>query len=298
MPPRRTQVSEPEPEPAAPPPSTALALPDDVRADLLRAQANSIQTAQRLPRVKIMPAAAGLFEFMDTNDTERTFDGVVLNNHPRNVLWEVPYGTARPSNADGSPQRPGCVSPDGLKGTPREGFTHAALNGGVATGVEEIPCRSCPYNQWGSKHLVDSRGGKGKACTNQRSVYVMMQDRATPVELILPPTSLTPFDEYLTNLLNRGVPVQAVVTKFGQERKQRGQVEWCQTTYTRGVDLNQEQFDLVLAKRQQWMSSITPASVQQMVEEAEQETRTATPTTAGAAAEAAEADVEDERLPF
>lgn len=233
---------------------TALTIPDDIREDLLRSQIDQIDTQLRLPRVKIMAAGACLYEFSDTLDTVREFRGVVLNSHPRNVLWDRPYGEGGDNDED---RAPACMSDDGRHGTPRPGFAHVALGGPEALGNELIECRSCPYNQWRSKELI-GQAGKGKACTNQKAVYVAVEDREQPVELILPPTSLPIFDEYLASLAGRGIPVQAIVTIFRQERRERGSMRWAVASFTEGEPLDAESFEAVLDKRVRYRAAITP----------------------------------------
>lgn len=251
-------------------------LPDDVRQDLLRAQKGMIGESQRLPQVKIMGAGAGLYEFTDTNETEREFAGVILGSHARNVLWDKAYGT---NQSDEEKGKPACQSRDGITGIPREGFPHAALQRRgqpqvLATGTERIDCRSCPYNQWGSKHLIPEimrpgDSGKGKATTNQRAVYVLVDGRETPVMLILPPTSISAFDEYLSTLLNRGIPVQATLTVFKQEKKERGTMKWAQATFAQGEPLSQEAFSRVLAKRTEYATHISGRVEELVVEDAD-----------------------------
>lgn len=237
------------------PATTALVIPDDIRADLLRAQVDQIDTQQRLPRVKIMAAGAGLFEFSDTLDTVREFRGVILNSHARNVLWDRPYGD---DSGDEEDRAPACVSEDGRYGAPRTGFIHLGIGRErPALGNERIECESCPYNQWRSAELV-GRSGKGKACTNQRSVYVMVEDRDQPVELLLPPTSIPNYDAYLANLAGRGIPVQAVVTIFKQERKDRGGLRWSVATFTEGDALDAATFEKVIERRTRYRAAITP----------------------------------------
>lgn len=243
-------------------PDTALVMADDVRADLLRAQRGMIDERQRLPQVRIMAAGVALYEFSDTHETVRDFQGIVLGAHPRNVLWDKPYG--QQGNGQEQAAVPACSSNDGKFGIPRQGFRHAALRGAVATGSERISCRECPYNNWGSKGLIPEllRAGetvetvKGKAVVNQRAVYVAVEGRLAPVELILPPTSITAFDEYLAVLLNRNIPVQAVLTTFTQEVKSRGQLRWGQAKYEQGDSLSRDAFSRVLAMRQEWLPTI------------------------------------------
>jgi hypothetical protein len=235
-------------------------LNDDFREQLLRQQGAQLTTVD-IPRVKIMAAGAGLYEFTDTNDTVRDFEGVILSSHARNTLWDRPYGS---EPADGEAGGPGCTSGDGQAGRPREGFEHQDLDG-KATGSETITCGSCAYNQWGSASLV-GKNGKGKACTNQRSVYLLVEGKELPYEMILSPTSLREFDAYSATLLNQGLPLPAVVTKLGQQIKTAGSLKWAQATFEMGAGLTDEAFSLVREKMVKYKDAITPRS---MIVEAE-----------------------------
>jgi len=264
--PRRTEQNGPNEDSVNSTGSTALALPDDIRQDLLRAQQESIQTPQQLPQVRAMPAGVGLFEFKDTNTMVPTFQGVILANHPRNVLWDRKFGDSVPTNDDQA-TLPACSSVDGRYGTPRQGFKHIMINDGQtpADGSELIACATCKYNKWGSGNLlIASNNARGKAVTNQRSVYILVPDgRQAPVELVLSPTSISAFDEYLMTLLNRQIPVQAVLTEFSQEVKQKtgSQVKWGIVTFKMLRELSNEEFQQVLAKRSQYQGSMSPSSV-------------------------------------
>lgn len=234
-------------------PGSSLALPDDLRADLLRAQTENLSIVS-LPSVKIMGQGAGLFEFKDTGDTVREFTGVILNSHNRNVLWTKEYGTPAVRDED---KLPDCASPDGRYGIPKPGFAHAALNGDEARGNERISCATCPYNQWDSAKLINKRG-KGKANTNQKAVYVLLENRELPVRLTLPPTSLKALDQYMLTLANQGVPVQTVATKFAQDRVTKGGFQVGVLTLTNVGTLDPQTFADVLARRAKYMHLITP----------------------------------------
>lgn len=256
--PRPSLSSEAEPSRALVAPGTehedsemALIVPDDVRADLLRAQADAIVTPQPLPRARIMPAGVLMFEFSDApEDTPREFSGIIIGSHPRHVLWDQPFEQGTP---DSEARIPACSSPDGVTGLARDGFEHrsASPNGGP------IACASCAYNQWGSVTLL-GRNGKGKACTNQRSVYVLIEGRTMPVELVLPPTSLGHYDEYLSGLLNRQTPVQAVITKFSQKRAIRDQLRWGEAQFAVERNLTAQEFNAALARRSQFEAYWNP----------------------------------------
>lgn len=247
---------------ATTPPTAIATMEDSVRADLLRTQRGMLDERQRLPTVRLMQNGVGLFEFSDTHDTVRDFQGVVLGAHPRNVLWDKAFGVT-PTNTE-EPTIPACSSNDGKFGIPRQGFRHAALGGRAATGRERINCRECPYNEWGSKALLPDvlRPGetldtvKGKGVNNQRAVYVMVEGRQAPVQLLLPPTSIIAFDEYLAFLVNREMPIQAIITVFSQEIKNKGALRWGQATFTQGEAISQALFSRVLAVRQEWLSTI------------------------------------------
>ena len=244
---------------------SALVVPDDVRRDLLRSQAEEVGTPQRLPLIKIMPAAAGLYEFNDRTppQTEREFQGVILGSHARNVLWDGAYGEER-AEAD---RGPACSSRDGKIGVPRAGFAHAALQSGhgvvvAASGTEQIECASCPYNAFGSKRMISETGSpKGKAVANQRSVYVMIDGRRSPMELLIVNTSIPPFDEYLNSLLQREIPVQSVITTFRQERKNRvgAAGQYAVATFENTGTLTPEQFTRILTLRTEYMHFIRPS---------------------------------------
>lgn len=252
--PKAQRAAETEPTTEA----NALTVPDDIKADLLRAQAASITTNVALPRINIMAGGAGLFESSVDGQTFDKFQGIVLNNHPTNLLWDRPYGGQ--ALAEDDPNRfPACSSTDGHYGVPREGFRHAGLNGGTGDGVATVECRTCPYNQWGTGDMFKPQGNKkGKAVTNQRKVYILLDGNQVPFELTLPPTSLSAFDEYLTSLLNRNLPVQAVFTEFKQEKKMKGTMKYAEARFSMVGTLTQEQFSGVMAKMQQYNTAINP----------------------------------------
>jgi hypothetical protein len=269
--------------------STALALPDDIREELLKAQKDSISTPQDLPQIRVMQGGVGLFEFKDTNDTPRTFEGVILGAHDQNVLWDRDVNTPAATDEE---KRPACSSNNGVIGIPRKGFRHEALGGAPAEGTEQIACISCPYNKFGSgDKLITTKNKKGKAVTNQKMVYVLIPGRAAPLELVLNAMSIKSYDEYAAKLGNQGIPTQAVVTTFSQKVVQKtptlkfGVVELRNTG-----TLDMATFEKAVAIRRRFITNIQPA-VEVLVE-------------ADAATIAAETDGQgvaqnpDEELPF
>lgn len=254
------------PEPAAEP-GTALAptsLSPEALQALLREQRDQISGTRRFPAIKVLAAGAGLFEFEDTNETARTFTGIILHTHPRNVLWE----TAEP--AEGAEKNaPGCRSDDGVHGVPRDGFVHLAL-GRAARDGDLIGCGGCRYNQWGSAPLVGKQG-RGKACTNKRSVYVLVEGRGAPMELELTPSSLRALDDYLATLLNHATPVMTVTTKFSLEAMARGNQKWSVVVFARGETLPTDDLDVVMGVRAEFNSAMRPVTAPRITDGAELE---------------------------
>lgn len=243
------------------------ALSDDVRQALLQEQSEQL-TFVEIPRVAILAAGAGLYEFGDTKNTTREFDAVILSSHGRNTMWDRAYGDEIP---EGTPTGPACSSGDGHVGRPRQGFAHAGIGGAESDGTESIACEGCPYNEWGSAAML-GKSGRGKACTNQRSVYMAVEGCELPYELILSPTSLRAFDQYSATLINQGFPLPAVVTTLSQNIVEKGTMKWAVAVFAMGDQLTDEQFGIVREKMQKYQSTMAPRAI---VPEAEWETEDA-----------------------
>jgi hypothetical protein len=267
MPPRRTpDADQPgfDDEPDDAQPGTAVdsyVLPEHIRQDLLRTQQESLTTAIQLPKIKVLPAGVGLYEIESAQEGAEpqhapSFVGVIIAHHNRNILWDRKHGS--PAPIDDLLKRPACSSEDGKYGVPREGFTHAAL-GRPAIRNERIECASCPYNQFGSgAMLVADKNAKGRAVSNYKVLYVMLDGRVAPMELALPGMSIRPFEDYLMRLTNQGVPVMAVFTEFRQSVTMRNGSKVANAEFRRAGVLNEQQFNAVLDKRVQFAASITP----------------------------------------
>jgi hypothetical protein len=240
-------------------PGVSLSLPEDIRRELLESQKESIGTPQRLPQLSIMPAGVNLFEFKDTAETTQRFSGVILHNHPRNVLWDKKFGQG---DVPEDERFPACSSPDGKYGTPRQGFRHVELGGTAARGDELISCDTCTYNKWNTgSMLIADKNPKGKATSNYRQVYVLTEGRESPLDLSLPATSIPAFDEYLTSLLNRGQPVQSVLTEFSLVKKEKpGGMRWSVAQFKAVRPLTNEEFAAVMEARGRYMQAMAPES--------------------------------------
>jgi len=175
--------------------NTFLAGATATDSEFEREMAEQMAGAQMsFPRIK-MPAG-GMLVFNAENDSPKDLTGVIVDQHPFNAFWKDR------DSVDGSV--PDCYSPDGvhgIKNTP---------NAEGSTGN----CANCPYNKFGSGY-----GGRGKACSNKRAVYILRDGETVPTELDLPPSSIKSFDSYLSYLRQNRKLLSSVVTEISLERK-------------------------------------------------------------------------------
>lgn len=126
------------------------------------------------PRIKIPGGGSTQFEIPTANpekpDYTPAIEGIILFNHNTNAYWEE--GSEYDMNVS-----PACSSPDGKTGY----------------GTPGGACEDCPFNKYES----DPNGGKGKACKNMRGLYILQNNAALPINLLLPPTSLRAYSNFV-----------------------------------------------------------------------------------------------------
>lgn len=154
-----------------------------------------------LDRIK-MPAGGGLaweVPTIDGEDSVKELEGII-------VTWQSPRSYWRESLDDtGGGQPPDCASTQGVFG-----------DGEYGPGSDENPsgrCDQCPMNEWGS-----ADDGRGKACKEQRLLYLLRENSILPVLVALPPTSIQPLRKFMLRLASEGIPYYAVTTKLGLNR--------------------------------------------------------------------------------
>lgn len=138
--------------------------------------------------------------------------GIVVDHHPVNALWLTEY--------DGSSNQPDCASFDGRVGTDSDGVSKQ--------------CLVCPYNQFGT-----AQSGRGKACKNGHRIYILMSGQVIPMLLILPPTSLGAWRNYLgKKVVVRGKRPWMVLTKVTlKKERNEGGIAYSQAVFTKVADL-------------------------------------------------------------
>ena len=147
------------------------------------------------PRVKIPGGGVPQFEMPGEDPDHPTYvaelEGVILYNHAANAYW--PEGE---EYSDSTP--PQCQSMDGKRGS----------------GDPGLLCATCGYNQFGS-----GPKGSGKACKNQRMLYILRSGEFMPLQLALPPTSLKPYKNFFNAVFAlRNRPVYGSLVNISLKR--------------------------------------------------------------------------------
>lgn len=193
-------------------------------------------------RVKIPSGGQVQFELPsddpDNPDYAKYLEGVIVYSHNANSYW--PTGEDYDDNTP-----PSCQSVDGKLGYGNPGGL----------------CADCPYNRYGS----DTKGtGKGKACKNQRILYLLRSGEAMPIQLSLSPTSITPYSQFVNAaFVSRRRGVCGSVVQIGLKKRSNGKDDYSVATFKRLYDFTgeelarirayansfQEQIELILAQR-------------------------------------------------
>lgn len=142
-------------------------------------------SAFELDRVKVPSGGGATWEVPTLEGVEdaKAIEGVVIYFKNQNAYWKEKY--------DGQNNPPDCVSNDGM----------------VGIGTPGGDCAVCPLNAFGSE-------GKGKACKNMRTLFILREGDVLPLVLTLPPTSLKDARKYFLRLASKGIPYYGVITEI------------------------------------------------------------------------------------
>lgn len=177
-------------------------------------------------RVKIPSGGQVQFELPsddpDNPDYAKYLEGVIVYSHNANTYW--PTGEDYDDNTP-----PACQSMDGKLGY------------GDPGGI----CADCPYNRYGS----DTKGtGKGKACKNQRIIYLLRSGEVMPIQLSLSPTSITPYSQFVnTAFVSRRRGVCGSVIRIGLKKKNNGKDDYSVATFQKLYDFTGEELARIRA---------------------------------------------------
>ena len=177
-------------------------------------------------RVKIPSGGQLQFELPgedpDNPDYTKYLEGVIVYSHNANAYW--PTGEDYDDNTP-----PSCQSTDGKVGY--------GCPGGL--------CADCPNNRYGS----DTKGtGKGKACKNQRIIYLLRSGEAMPIQLSLSPTSIRPYTDFVNaSFVSRRRGVCGSVVQIGLKKKSNGKDDYSVATFKRLYDFTGEELAQIRA---------------------------------------------------
>ncbi len=170
---------------------------------------------------KLKIPAGGVLQFEEPGsdpevpDYIKNIEGIILHNHASNAFWIA--GAEYDENST-----PLCSSFDGKCGYGTPGGT----------------CATCEMNQYGT----DQSGGKGKACKNMRTLYILRSGEAMPIQLSLPPTSLRPFNDFISAVFaTRQRPTWASIIQIGLRRIENGSNLYSVATFRKVRDLTVEE---------------------------------------------------------
>jgi hypothetical protein len=188
----------------------------------------------KFQRIKI-PGSGGLqFELPgddpENPDYDRTLEGVVLFNHAANAYWPD-GGYDEEENSS-----PLCSSVDGVQGIGEPGGA----------------CALCPLNAFGS-----GENGRGKACKNMRHLYLLQDGAFMPVQVILPPTSLRPWSDFLNMIFaSRRRGTCGSVIQIGLKRMNNGKDDYSVATFKKLHDFTGEQLAQIKLYADEFRSQI------------------------------------------
>ena len=223
----------------------AFLLPDMVAGDF--AQDDLAEDMDGLAvtfqRVKIPGGGVLQFELPgddpENPDYAKNLTGVILFNHATNAYW--PEGN---EYSDDTP--PLCQSANGKTGY------------GTPGGL----CASCKLNQFGS-----AENGKGKACKNMRTLYLLRSGDVMPIMLTLPPTSIKPFRQFVNSVFTlRKRATYGSVVQIGLKKEESGGFTYSVATFKKLYDFTGEELQRVSA----YAASFRDQAKTAIVERAEQ----------------------------
>lgn len=177
-------------------------------------------------RVKIPGGGQLQFEIPtedpDNPDYAKYLEGVIVYSHNANAYWST--GEDYDDNAP-----PACQSTDGKVGY------------GTPGGL----CADCVYNRFGS----DPKGtGKGKACKNQRVVYLLQSGEMMPIQLSLAPTSIRPYTDFVNAaFLSRRRGVCGGLVRIGLKKKNNGKDDYSVATFQKLRDFTGDELAQIRA---------------------------------------------------
>ena len=87
-------------------------------------------------------------------------------------------------------------------------------------------CKGCPMNEWGTAQGDEGDSKKGKACKEMRRLYLLRKDAIIPAKIVLPPTSINAWDDYLSERVNQRISDLSAMVNLRLAPKKDGSYTW------------------------------------------------------------------------
>lgn len=158
-------------------------------AELIRENVGEDITPFDLPRIKV-PSGGGIFWGYETATgpvSTPSVEGIIVHVHKSKSYWSVSLD----DSTDNTP--PDCMSFDCITGQGNPGGD----------------CARCPMNKYES-----AQKGSGKACKDAADIYIITKTGIMPTIIQVPPTSLKALKKYGITIMDGGLRMSDVVTKF------------------------------------------------------------------------------------
>lgn len=185
--------------------SKALAIPEESKIEEIRQALQGEQIAMGdLDQIKIPAGGGQTWEVPSTEGdySVRNLEGVIILTTTSRAYWATDF------ESGGGGRSPDCSSPDGIYGQGNRGIEP---NEGATT---IHACADCPLAFWGSG------AGGGIACRENKQVFLLIEGRAFPIILRLPPTSIGVLRKYNVALASEGRVPWGVVSRFALQKVQ------------------------------------------------------------------------------
>jgi hypothetical protein len=187
-----------------------------------------------LDRVKVPGAGGTTWEVPGLEGPEemKALEGIIIHWTEPRVFWKDPFS--------GGSKQPDCYSPDSKYGI----------------GDPGVECKTCQFAQYGSAIRADGSPGRGQACKQLRTLFVLRPDSVLPLLVNCPPTSLKPIRDYMRRLAERRLQTFSVVTSLRLERVQSGDgIAYSRIVPTLGARLDEDQLERI----REYRDGIIPA---------------------------------------
>lgn len=180
------------------------------------------------PRIKFPSGGMTAFEVPGDEgmDVVKELTGVIIEQVSTNSYWSKKY--------DGSTNPPDCFSADGKIG-------QRSADADLPWNTQTMACSACPKNQYGS-----GEDGRGKACKNNRKLYMVREGEILPIEILVPPSSLKALQTYMVQLTTKVKPIDGVVTKIKLKKTMSGGgIEYSEAVFSKTADLTDSEREAI-----------------------------------------------------